>query len=284
MTTIVGKALEGARSRLRKHSDTPGTDAQLLLAEALGRPRAWILAHPEHKMSGHQKAEFEALLSAALDGAALPHVLGWWEFYGRRFHLDPEVLIPRPETELMIDEALSRAGRAGRAGRAFRILDLGTGSGCIAVTLALELPESQIVASDLSWGALKIARSNIEIHGVEPRVALINSDLIGAFGAPFDIVCANLPYVATNQLQHLAVARREPKMALDGGSIGTDLIFEALEKLPRILAPGGCALFEIGSDQAAAMVDQARSSFPKSAFRIEKDLAGRERLLVIERD
>lgn len=278
MTITVGEALEGAGPQLREHSDTPGTDAQLLLAEALGRPRAWILAHTEHKMSRTQMARFEALLSATLDGAALPHVLGWWEFYGRRFHLDPEVLIPRPETELMIDEVLSRAGRASR------ILDLGTGSGCIAVTLALELPQSRIYASDLSWAALKVARRNVEAHGVGNTISLVNSDLIDPFAGAFDIVCANLPYVATDQLPFLAVAGREPTIALDGGSFGTELIYDALEKLPAVLAPGGCALFEVSPDHAAAVLEQAKSCFPWSGLRIEQDLAGRERLLIVERD
>ncbi|MFV1858071.1 MAG: peptide chain release factor N(5)-glutamine methyltransferase [Anaerolineales bacterium] len=276
MTVKVGEALEGAVPRLGHHSDTPGTDAQLLLAEALGQPRAWILAHPEHEMSSAQMAQFEALVAAVLDGAALPHVLGWWEFYGRRFHLDPQVLIPRPETELMVEEVLSRSKPASR------ILDLGTGSGCIAITLALELPDSRVYASDLSWRALKVARRNVIAHGVEQNVNLINSNLIDAIAGPFDLVCANLPYVATDQLQHLVVASREPVMALDGGSSGTELIYGTLEKLPGILAPGGCALFEIDPDQTAGVAAQAGSSFPQSRLRIEKDLAGLERLLIVE--
>ncbi|GMR11415.1 MAG: peptide chain release factor N(5)-glutamine methyltransferase [Anaerolineae bacterium] len=278
MTTKVGQALEGAVPRLGHHSDTPGTDAQILLSEALGQPRAWILAHPERKMSTAQLAQFEAFVTAVLDGAALPHVLGWWEFFGRRFLLDAQVLIPRPETELMVEEVL------GRSKPASRILDLGTGSGCIAVTLALELPESRIYASDLSWGALKVARRNVIAHGVEQNVNLINSNLIDAFAGPFDLVCANLPYVATDQLRHLDVARREPTMALDGGSSGTELIFGTLEKLPGILAPGGYALFEIDPNQTAGVAAQAGSSFPRSGLRIEKDLAGLERLLIIEGD
>ena len=145
MTTTVGEALERASLQLQPHSDSPGSDAQLLLGEALGKSRAWILAHSEGDLSGEQLAEFEISLAELLGGAALPHVLGWWEFYGRRFQLEPQVLIPRPETELLIEHALSRAAPA------VTILDIGTGSGCIAVTLALELPESYVTASDLSW-------------------------------------------------------------------------------------------------------------------------------------
>jgi release factor glutamine methyltransferase len=223
-------------------------------------------------------AQFEVSLAEVLDGAALPHVLGWWEFYGRRFHLEPQVLIPRPETESMVEEALRRSKPASR------ILDLGTGSGCIAVTLALELPESRIYASDLSWEALQVARRNIAAHGVERTVTLVNSNLVEAFAGPFDIICANLPYIASDHLPNLEVASREPKMALDGGSLGTELIYQTLERLPGILAQGGRALFEMDPDQAAGVLDQARSSFPFAGLRIEKDLAGLDRLLIIEHD
>ena len=278
MTITIEEALGGAGRKLRRQSDSPGADAQLLLMEALGKPRAWILAHPERELGNGQLAEFEASLTAVLDGAALPHVLGWWEFYGRRFQLEPQVLIPRPETELMVEVALSSSDRGSR------ILDIGTGSGCMAVTLALEVPESRIVASDLSWEALKVARRNVLTHSVERRVHLINSNLVDAFAGPFDLICANLPYVPTDQLPHLAVASREPAIALDGGTTGTELIFATLERLPRILAPGGRALFEIDPNQASGVIERSSVSFPSATLRIKKDLAGRERLVMIDRD
>ena len=277
MTTTVGEALEGASLQLRPHSDSPGSDAQLLLGESLGKPRAWVLAHPESDLSGVQLAEFETSLAELLGGAALPHVLGWWEFYGRRFQLEPQVLIPRPETELLIEHALNRTVTATS------ILDVGTGSGCIAVTLALELPESSVTASDLSWEALKVARRNVEDHDVSQQVTLVNSNLVDAFAGPFDLLCANLPYLPTDQLAQLDVACKEPRMALDGGTSGTVFIYEVLERLPGILASGGCALLEIDPDQAAGVLDQARKSLPLAGLMIEKDLAGRDRLLVVER-
>ncbi len=278
MTTTVGEALERASRKLRQHSDSPGADAQLLLGEAIGRPRAWILAHSEYELSSTELPDFENSLTQVLDGVALPHVLGWWEFYGRRFHIEPQVLIPRPETELMVEEALRRLEPASR------ILDLGTGSGCIAVTLALELPESHTYASDLSWEALKVTRRNIAAHGVERAVTLVNSNLVEAFAGPFDLICANLPYIASDHLPKLEVAGREPKMALDGGNLGSELIDQTLERLPEILAQGGWALFEIDPDQAAWVLDRARSRFPSAGLRIEKDLAGLDRLLIIEHD
>jgi release factor glutamine methyltransferase len=278
MTTNIGEALEGASRKLRQHSDSASVDAQLLLGEAIGRPRAWILAHSESELSIAELTEFEGSLTEVLDGAALPHVLGWWEFYGRKFHLEPQVLIPRPETELMVEQALRRPEVESR------ILDLGTGSGCIAVTLTLELPASHAYASDLSWEALQVARRNILAHGVEQSVTLVNSNLVDAFAGPFDLICANLPYIDSNLLPSLEVAGREPKMSLDGGNFGTELIAKTLERLPGILAEGGCALFEIDPDQAARVIDQARSSFPSAGLRIEKDMAGHDRLLIIEHD
>jgi len=277
MTSTVGEVLQRASLQLRQHSESPGSDAQLLVGEALGKSRAWILAHPESELSSDQLTEFETSLSEMLSGIALPHVLGWWEFYGRRFQLEPQVLIPRPETELLIEHALIRTVPA------FRILDIGTGSGCIAVTLALEIPEARVTASDLSWEALKVARRNIDYYDVSQQVTLVNSNLVDAFAGQFDLICANLPYIPSDQLAQLDVARREPKLALDGGASGTVYIYEALEMLPRILAQGGCTLFEIGPDQAAGVVDKARRSFPLAELRIEKDLAGRDRLLVVER-
>jgi len=276
MTTTVRDALEGASRQLQQHSESASTDTQLLLGEALRRPRAWILAHSEYELSSAETAEFEVSVTQVLDGVALPYVLGWWEFYGRRFYLEPQVLIPRPETELIVDQALRRSEPTSR------VLDLGTGSGCIAVTLSLELPQSIVYASDLSWKALQVARRNIETHGVEQRVTLINSNLVEAYSGPFDLICANLPYIASDHLQDLEVAEREPKMALDGGSLGTELIVRTLKRLPKILAGGGRALFEIDPGQAVGLVDQARMSIPPATTRIEKDLAGRDRLLVIE--
>ena len=277
MTTTVGEALEGASLQLQPHSDSPSSDAQLLLRETIGKPRAWILAHPESELSSDQLAKFKTSLAELQSGAPLPHVLGWWEFYGRRFQLEPQVLIPRPETELLIEHALNRSAPATS------ILDVGTGSGCIAVTLALELPESRVTASDLSWEALKVARRNIEEYDASQQIMLVNSSLVDAFAGRFDLICANLPYIPTGQLAQLEVARKEPRIALDGGSLGTEFIYEVLERLPGILAGGGCALFEIDPDQAAEVLDQARISFPLAELRIEKDLGGRDRLLVIER-
>jgi release factor glutamine methyltransferase len=278
MPHTIGETFDVAASKLRPHSDSPSLDAQLLLAETLAQPKAWILAHPEHTLSSTERAKFDAMLTEVVEGAALPHVLGWWEFYGRRFSLDPQVLIPRPETELMVETALSHVAPHAR------ILEIGTGSGCIAITLALELPRAQIYASDLSWDALQVARHNANAYDVEHAVRLVNADLAEPYSGLFDLICANLPYVATEQLPHLAVASREPTMALDGGSRGTDLIYRALATLPRILAPGGYALFEIDPHQAIGVLTQARHSLPSAQMRIDKDLAGRQRLMVLQRD
>ena len=262
---------------MRLQSDSVGRDAQLLLGEALGQPRAWVLSHPEVEMTGDQLAEFVSSVERVADGAALPHVLGWWEFYGRRFHIEPEVLIPRPETELIVEQALDKSPQPSR------ILDLGTGCGCIAVTLAIELPATQIWASDLSWSALQIARRNVEAYHVARSVRLINANLVQPFEGVFDLICANLPYIATDQLPSLAVANREPKIALDGGVDGLELINASLDRLPDLLAPGGSALFEIDPAQVEQLATKIEGSFPRASWQVLKDLSGKDRLLVVER-
>ncbi len=221
-------------------------------------------------------SHFETMLSEVADGAALPHVLGWWEFYGRRFELDPSVLIPRPETELMVDTAIRLAAPKPR------VLDIGTGSGCIAITLTLELSQAHACATDISFDALRVAKRNIDKYAVERNVALICTDLAASVRGPFDLVCANLPYIASEQLASLAVAQREPTQALDGGLNGTALIRRTIRGLPGLLSRQGVALFEIDELQAEGVLDWAKLQLPFAETWIEKDLAGKQRLLVMK--
>lgn len=272
MPDSIATALQESRRRLAGGSTTPYLDAQLLLMEVLGVPRAWLLTHSELALDNSQHAEFEAKVAAVEGGAALPHVLGWWDFYGRRFQLSPEVLIPRPETELLVEVALALATPNAS------ILDLGTGCGCIAVTLALELHEARIVASDLSGDALRVAQGNAEDYGVDGRISPVQADLLSSFSGPLDLICANLPYISTEELQVLPVGTREPKLALDGGRGGLELIIPALRDVPRVLAPGGTALFEIDPRQSNQLREQ---EIPGAEIVVEQDLAGQDRLLVI---
>lgn len=268
------------RRTLKPHSDTPDLDAQLLLSEILGRTRTWILAHPESELESTSFQTFQRDLARCEAGEALPYVLGWWEFYGRRFQLNPEVLIPRPETELLIEEAL--AFLTSYPDRSM-VADVGTGCGCIAVTLAAEMPNLNIVATDLEGGALHIARNNAHDHQVLPRVRFVQADLLSPVKATFDLICANLPYIPSEDLIDLVVARREPRTALDGGEDGLQVIDRLMAQIQNNLTPRGRILLEIGADQAEAVQTIAQKAMPSSAVKILQDLAGRDRLLVIDR-
>jgi release factor glutamine methyltransferase len=268
------------RCALETLSDTPSLDAQLLLCEVLRCPHAWILAHPEAPLEESRITDFIIALTRYQHGEALPYVLGWWEFYGRRFRLTPAVLIPRPETELMVEEALSFLSEHPKMRLA---ADIGTGSGCVAITLAAEVPDLRMVASDLSSEALRVAGSNSREHGVESRVGLLQADLLTPLAASFGLICANLPYIPTSSLSDLEVARREPHVALDGGADGLAVIRRMLTQLPGVLAQDGRALFEIGAGQGEAVLDIAKAVLPHSEIKLRLDLARHDRLLVVDR-
>lgn len=276
LTATIGAALESARRSLQQKSTSPTLDAQVLLAATLGRSRAWLLAHPEIELSESQARSYVQSLEQVLAGTALPHVLGEWEFYGRRFRLSPAVLIPRPETELVVEKALELAGAMGTSPS---ILEIGTGSGCLAITLAMEIPAARVVASDVSREPLRIARLNAQAHGVTSRIGLVQADLLDGFLGRFDIVCANLPYVRTAELGGLV--GREPRLALDGGADGLLLIRRLINDLPRCLRPGGAAVLEIDLRQAEPVLKLAQASLPGSTVEVFQDLAGRDRVVVV---
>jgi len=282
--------LQAARSGLASLDD-PSITASALLGHVLGLTRAQVLARPEALLTPEQATAFEALVARAALGEPLAYLTGEREFYGLAFEVDPRVLVPRPETELLVDRA--------RAARPARVLDVGTGSGCIAIALAVSLPQALITATDLSAGALEVAARNAQRHGVVQRVQFVLSDLLAFCSSNpsdirlptsdlsfptsyFDLICANLPYIDPDALRTLPVSRFEPRLALDGGPGGLVLIERLLRQAPAALAPGGFMLLEIGASQGSAALALARNTFPGASARIERDLAGLDRLLVIE--
>ncbi|MEW6567454.1 MAG: peptide chain release factor N(5)-glutamine methyltransferase [Chloroflexota bacterium] len=278
--STIGDLLDQTRRRLAAISASPGLDAQVLLAAVLGVERERILAHPELRLEAEQVAALTEHTDRLLAGEPLPYVLGWWEFYGRRYRVGPDVLIPRPETELLVEQAL--AFLHSRPG-ATRGLDVGTGSGCIAVTLAAECPALRMIATDLSLAALSVARANAAEHGVANRVDLVACDLVSPLAARFDLVCANLPYIPRTALPGVGLARREPLLALHGGEEGLDLILRLMAALPRLLEPDGLALMEIEAGQGEAVRAVARGLL-QVAVEVRQDLAGRDRLLTLRRE
>ncbi len=264
-------------------SETPALDAQVLLAHALDKSRSWLLAHPEAQLSTNQLEKFEHLLAQLENGQPLPHVLGCWEFYGLEFELTPAVLIPRPETELLVDKALEWLHASplcpGEGGP--YVLDVGTGSGCIAVSLAVQCPGLHVTASDISFDALQVAWRNAQKHAVAERVRLVQADLLSSLKPGFGLICANLPYIPHNRLLSLAVYGREPALALDGGEDGLVTIRRFLQQARSALT-GGCLLLEIDAMQGQAVRELAQEAFPGSKVEVYRDLGGRERLAKIE--
>lgn len=275
----MGQALEHARRALLRRSETPGLDSLVLLADRLNKPKEWVLGHPEYELSPDELSLYCSALDQVVKGVPLAYVLGWWEFYGRRFKISPSTLIPRPETELLVETAVRRL-QAQRF-PAF-ILDVGTGCGCIGITLLLESENAFVYASDISFDALQIARVNGVRFGVESRLQLIQSDLLCSFNHRFDLVCGNLPYVPSSELAHLEVAKWEPQQALDGGQAGIDWTLRAIRQLPGILKPGGVGIFEIGAGQAGPLRSILQTECQDAVISIQPDLSGIQRLLILE--
>ncbi len=212
--TSVGEALARGGLALSSTSETAHRDAQVLLADRMGRPREWLLSHPEAPIPFEDELAFTSGLQRLEAGEPLPYVLGWWEFYGRRFALTPDVLIPRPETELLVEKGLLAIDEDPRLQVA---VDLGTGSGCVGITVALERPDLRVIASDISKAASSVARANAIRHGVERRVGFVRADLSAGLQLVDCVLLANLPYVASEGIGYLPF---EPRLATEGGDYG----------------------------------------------------------------
>lgn len=262
-------------------------EGQVLLAHVMGRSRSWLLAHPEASLTPEQEQALETVVRQREAGVPLPYILGHWEFFGLDFNVSPEVLIPRPETELLIETALAWARTHPPLGPCYRFIDIGTGSGIIPVTLAVHVPSAEITAIDISPVALAVARQNAEKHGVEGRIRFIKADLLeysifdNSNTRIFDVLTANLPYIPTETLKTLEIFGREPTLALDGGPDGLQLIRRLLDQVTARGVSVRLILLEIENRQGAAVEALARQHFPAADIEIKKDLAGHDRLAVI---
>ena len=274
----VGETLDGLISRLENTSDTPGLDAQLLVAHLLNKPRSWVLAHPELPLTRNQNATLENLASRLEEGEPLPYVLGHWEFFGLEFDVTPDVLIPRPETELLVGTALAWLHRWPDCRC---IADVGTGSGCIGIALAANVPDLHVTAIDISPTALDVARRNASKQRVDNRMEFSCGDLLSG-DTNFNLIVANLPYIPTESLQNLSIYGHEPTVALDGGTDGMIFIRRLLLEAPDRLLPGGMLLMEIEASEGLAALSFAFDVFSKARIHLHKDLSYRDRLLEVQ--
>lgn len=280
----IGETLQAATVALKEvGADSPRLDAELLLAHCLQRDRAYLLAHPEQTLSSQQQTEFARLLARRVAREPLAYITGRRWFYGLKFVVGPAVLIPRPETEMLVEAALEWLGQRPQVG--VSMIDVGTGSGTIAIAVAAHSAgDVHIYASDQSADALEIAQDNAHTLVPDKSIHFLHGDLLAALPQPIDMIVANLPYVAEEQRSGLMPEVRdyEPALALFGGADGLREIERLLAQSPAHLKPGGAILLEIGYDQGQSAMNLARRIFPAADIRIRPDLAGLDRLLLIQ--
>jgi len=238
----------------RKGIDSPRLNIEHLLADALGKRRIDLYLEFDRTLSENELAPLREKVRRRAEGEPLQYLLGSWDFFGRAFRTDPRALIPRPETEVLVEIVL-KVIRAELRSRT-RLLDVGTGSGVLAITFALECPNLQIVGSDVSPSALNLARENAEKQGLNHRIEWVESDLLSSVAGSFDFLVANLPYIPTAELPKLAPeVKRDPQLALDGGPDGLVVIRRLLQDAPRVLRDGAFVILEVGFDHAGRVAD-----------------------------
>lgn len=272
---------EGASVLSGAGSDTPFLDVSLLLSRATGFSRGQILARGDDPLAEEARSAFFELLARRGRGESVAYILGYREFYGRTFIVNASVLVPRPDTEILVEAALDAAGRSGKRGTGLRLHDAFTGSGCVGVTLAAELPEADVSLSDRSEAALSVADANARSLLGRSLTQYI-SDVLASVAGPFDIITANPPYVTTPETDRIEASAapdvREPRSALDGGADGLFFYRRLVPEAEKTLVRGGGLVVEIGEDQGPRVAELFRSG----GFRgveVLPDLAGRDRVV-----
>lgn len=247
-TNTLAAVLHRGVGRLREHPNGR-RDAQLLLLRVLRKDGSWLLAHPDATLDGEQARQYEEWIARRERREPVQYILGEQEFYGLALTVTPDVLIPRPETEHLVEAALARVERQ----RPARICDVGTGSGAIAIALAHHRPQAQVTAVDKSAAALRVARENAERHGVADRVRFVQSDLLRSVPGEFDVVVSNPPYVATGERLEPQVRLYEPQEALYAGPTGLEVYRRLIPEAKHAVVAGGWLLLEMGHGQRDAV-------------------------------
>ena len=290
-----GDLLRDGAERLRgSGSETPRLDAELLLAHAVGVGRTAIVAHADAPVGADAARTYAAAIERRSTGEPVAYIRGIKEFHGLAFFVDRRVLIPRPETERLVElataEVMHGLGARGRAYEPLRVADVGTGSGAVAVALAAALRRLnavdavEITATDISDDALDVAKANAVAHAVGDRISFALTDLLPPSAEEFELVLANLPYVRSDAMSSLPPPTTfEPTLALDGGPDGLELIGRLVDRLPSALAGGGVALLEIGADQGESIVALVAELLPGWRCSVELDLGGLPRVARVER-
>ena len=250
-------------------------ESELLLRHTLNINRVQLYQDLDHELSPEQEPTFWNLIKRRLSHEPTAYIIGHREFYGLDFYVNPHVLIPRPESELLVEMALSLAQNH----RVTTIADIGTGCGAIAINLALHSSQTKIYATDISASALKVALINCKKHGVVNRICLLQGDMLDPLPEPVDLIVANLPYVKKAELLRTSQAESEPLLALNGGPDGLQKIHRLCQQVENKLHPAGYLLLEIGQGQGRAVTTLLHSLFPYAKIEVVPDLGGTERVV-----
>jgi release factor glutamine methyltransferase len=252
-------------------------ESELLLRHVLQIDRVRLYLDIDRELSPDKYEEFRSLVQRRLEGEPAAYITGNREFYGLDFYVNPDVLIPRPETELLVEKALELARKRSLSS----VVDVGTGCGAVAVSLALNLPEAKVYAVDVSAAALEVVAYNCRKHGVKDRISLLQGDMLEHLSEPVDLIVANLPYVREAELAGVNTQGFEPALALNGGADGLDKIKHLCREAGGRLKPGGCLLLEIGQGQAEAVTEYLNDTFTSAEIGLASDLAGIERVVIL---
>jgi release factor glutamine methyltransferase len=299
---------DGIAQLEREHVPSAALAAELLLMHTLGQDRAWLYAHPEQELAAATRDQYFSLIAQRCNGVPTQHLTGHQEFWGLDFEVTPDVLIPRPETEHVIEVALEHLGICSGTGsarreQAFRIADVGTGSGCIAIALAHELPAAQIIATDISAAALEVARRNAARHGVASRIDFVECNLLdfllhksrvadhpsltltASEPDSLDLIASNPPYIGHHEAATLPreVREHEPAVALFGGETGTEIYAPLVAQAAILLKPGGVLVLELGHN-SAELVPHLLAPPEWTSIAITNDLAGIPRIASAQRN
>ena len=277
-------ALRRAQERLRASGvEDAGFEAEYLLRSALGCTRENLLLALDSDLSPSDQRLLDSAIYRRAAGEPSAYITGHKEFYGLDFKVDSRALVPRPETELLVELALEFADRHTTRGKGLTIADVGVGCGAIAIALAVKLPGSKVVATDISPSALKLANENVSSHRVEDRVTLLEGDLLQPVTGPIDILVSNPPYIKSDEIHALPreIRDHEPRVALDGGENSIEIIDRLIRQSKDKLRPGGAMFMEIGWDIGGRVLARSLELWPDSEVSITPDLAGLDRVLTL---
>lgn len=274
-----GSLLKHIQDQLSTHTESPYLDSLVILGHISGKSKSELIAHPSPELTAQQTQDLIHKIEHLQKGIPLPYVLGEWEFFNLQFFVTPDVLIPRPETEGLVELALTWLESHPDQ---HVCLEIGTGSGCIAISLAKTIPDLQIIATDISSAALGVARKNAIHHQVLKQIQFLERDMLTGFGQQVDLLVANLPYIPTGKLKTLDVYQSEPTIALDGGQDGLHYIKDVLKKARQHINPGGAIFLELDEDCGIAALDLAKEVWPGITLHLSQDLSGQDRYLSIQ--